>query len=225
MIDIIYEDENIIAVNKPPFTIVFNENSDEPSLSRELSSIHPEIKNIGGERDGAVHRLDKDTSGIVLFAKNEETLSFLQKELLEKRAKKRYIALVFRNPKEDSREIYTFIDRSLRDRKKQRAHTEKGGKREAITFFKVIKDFENHSLLEVFPKTGRKHQIRCHLSYIGHPIVGDKTYRFKDQRDPKNVKRQFLHAESIEIMTPKGKMLFKADLPEDLKKILEELSK
>lgn len=225
MIDIIYEDENIIAVNKPPFTIVFDENSDKPSLSEELSSIYPEIKNIGGDRGGAVHRLDKETSGVVLFAKNEETLSFLQKELLEKRAKKRYITLVFRNPKEDSREIYTFIDRSSRDRKKQRAHAEKGGKREAITFFKVIKDFENYSLLEVFPKTGRKHQIRCHLSYIGHPVVGDKVYRFKDQKDPKNIKRQFLHAESIEIMTPKGKMLFKADLPEDLKKILEELSK
>jgi 23S rRNA pseudouridine1911/1915/1917 synthase len=89
MIDIIYEDKNIIAVNKPPFTIFFNENSGEPSLSRELSSLCPEIKNIGGERNGAVHRLDKDTSGVVLFAKNEETLSFLQKELLEKRAKKK----------------------------------------------------------------------------------------------------------------------------------------
>lgn len=224
MIDIIYEDENIIVVNKPPFTIVFDENSNSPSLSGELSSICPEVKNIGGKRNGAVHRLDKDTSGVVLFAKNEETLFSLQKELLEKRAKKRYITLVFRNPKEDSREIHTFIDRSLRDRKKQRAHTEKGGKREAVTFYKVLKDFENYSLLEVFPKTGRKHQIRCHLYYIGHPVVGDKIYRFKDQKDPKNVKRHFLHAESIEIMTPKGKMLFRADLPEDLKKILEELS-
>jgi 23S rRNA pseudouridine1911/1915/1917 synthase len=224
MIDIIYEDGDILAVNKPPFLVVYHEDdNEESSLSDILLREHKEIKNIGGKRNGAVHRLDKDTSGIVLFAKNEETLSFLQNELLEKRAEKRYITLVFRNPKEESGEIHTFIDRSLRDRKKQRAHTDKGGKREAITFFKVIKDFENYSLLEVFPKTGRKHQIRCHLAYIGHPVVGDKVYRFKDQKDPKGIERQFLHAESIEIMTPKGKIIFKAELAEDLKKILEEL--
>lgn len=224
MIEVIYEDENIIVVNKPPFLVVYHEKeSREPSLANTLSLQYEEIKGVGGKRDGAVHRLDKDTSGVVLFAKNESTLSFLQNELLEKRAKKRYIALVFRNPKSDSREISTFIDRSLKDRKKQRAHTDKDGKREAITFFKVIKDFENYSLLEIFPKTGRKHQIRCHLTYIGHPIVGDKVYRFKDQKDPKGIKRQFLHAESIEIMTPKGKMIFKAELTKDLKTILEEL--
>ncbi len=224
MIEVIYEDKNIIAVNKPPFLVVYHENENtELSLANVLSLKYKEVKGVGGKRDGAVHRLDKDTSGVVLFAKDEDTLSFLQKELLEKRAKKRYITLVFRNPKSDSREISTFIDRSLRDRKKQRANTDKDGKREAITFFRVIKDFENYSLLEVFPKTGRKHQIRCHLAHIGHPVVGDKIYRFKDQRDPKSVKRQFLHAESIEIMTPKGKMIFKAELAEDLKKILEEL--
>jgi 23S rRNA pseudouridine1911/1915/1917 synthase len=224
MIEIIYEDENIIAVNKPPFLVVYHEKeSKEPSLATLLSSKYKEIKGIGRERDGAVHRLDKETSGIILFAKNEEALSFLQKELLEKRAKKRYIALVFKNPKNDSKEIHTFIDRSLRNRKKQRAHIEKNGKREAVTFFKVIKDFKNYSLLEVFPKTGRKHQIRCHLAHVGHPIAGDKIYRFKDQKDPQGLKRHFLHAESIEIMTPKGKMLFKAEISEDLKKILAEL--
>ncbi len=221
---IIYENHNLLAVNKPPGIVVFHEEGykgEEKSLASLLSIKHPSLRNVGGIRNGAVHRLDKETSGVILFAKNEKTLSFLQKALLEKKVKKRYITLVFKRVKKDEGEVKTFIERSPKDRRRQRAV--KKGKREAVTFFKTIKKFKEHSLLEVFPETGRKHQIRCHLFSIGHPIAGDKLYRFKDQKDPPDLQRHFLHAEKIEIETPEGRMEFKAKLAEDLEKVLKNL--
>ncbi len=228
MIEIIYEDKEIVAVNKPPGMVVFHQSGNDKentSLSSLLTTKFPEINGVGEERNGAVHRLDKDTSGVVLFAKNEKSLLFLQKELLEQRAEKRYITLVFKTVKKDTGEIRTFITRSPKDRRKQKAYKGTSGKREAVTFFRVIKRFRNHSLLEVSPKTGRKHQIRCHLSFLGHPVAGDKLYRFKDQNDPVGLERQFLHAESIRIKTPSGEVkTFTAPLPGDLEKILNKLS-
>ncbi len=224
MTEVVYQDKNILAVNKPPGIVVFHEkkNNDE-CLSLKLSKRFPEIMGVGGERNGAVHRLDKDTSGIILFAKNETTLSFLQKQILEKKVKKEYIALVFKAFKEDKKRICTFIDRSPKDRRKQRAHNDQKGKRKAITFLKTFKRFDNFTLLRVFPVTGRKHQIRCHLSFVGHPVAGDKLYGFKDQIDPPHLKRQFLHARSIEIETSNGKKKFKAKIAPDLKKVLKSL--
>ena len=226
MIEIIYEDEEIVVVNKPPGIVVFHETEKiDASLSSLLADIIPVLRNVGGKRNGAVHRLDKDTSGIVLFAKNEKSLLLLQKELLEKRAEKRYITLVFKVVKKDVGEISTFIARSPKDRRKQKAYKGTSGKREAVTFFKVIQRFDTHSLLEVFPKTGRKHQIRCHLSFLGHPVAGDKLYRFKDQTDPDGLERHFLHAQSIKIKIPGGEVKeFTAPLPNDLEKVLNKLS-
>ncbi len=225
---IIFEDKNIIAVNKPSGLVVFHESKDkekeEPSLSSLIVEKFPETKGLGKERNGAVHRLDKETSGVVLFAKNKEAFSFLQKELLEQRAKKRYIALVFKVMKKKEGKIRTFVTRSPKDRRKQKAYKGFSGKREAVTFFKVIKDFQNYSLLKINPKTGRKHQIRCHLSFLGHPVAGDKLYRFKDQVDPHGLERQFLHAKAIKINTPTGEKTFKSDLAEDLKKVLKNLT-
>ena len=217
MIEIIYEDKHIIALNKKPGIVVFSDK--EESLADQLSLLYPSLKNIGGERGGAVHRLDKDTSGVVVFAKNEESLSFLQKQFLEQKTKKKYIALVFKQVKKDEGEINAPIGRSPKNRTKQQA----GRGRESVTTFKTLKRFKNHSLLEVFPKSGRKHQIRCHLSYIGHPVAGDKIYRFKDQVDPKNLERIFLHAESLEIETLTGKKIFKTALPKDLKIVINKL--
>ncbi len=229
MTEIIYEDKNVIAVNKPPGIVVFHQSEngrENTSLSLLLTAKFPEIKGVGGERNGAIHRLDKDTSGVVLFAKNEKTLSFLQNQLLEQKAEKRYITLVFKVLTKDEDEIRTFITRSPKDRRKQKAYTGLSGKREAVTFFRVIKRFQEHSLLEVVPKTGRKHQIRCHLSFLGHPIAGDKLYRFKDQKDPEGLERQFLHAKSIKINIPGGgEKTFTAPLPDDLENTLNRLSK
>ncbi len=221
MIEIIFENENIVAVNKPAGIVVFSDKEDEKSLAKILSEKIPALKKMGKERYGAVHRLDKDTSGVLLFAKDKETFSSFQKELLEKKVKKGYIALVFKQVKDDKREIRTFIERSPKDRRKQRAFIDKEGKREAITSFKVIKRFKNFSLLLVRIKTGRKHQIRCHLASIGHPVAGDSLYRFKDQIDPKGLTRQFLHASFVKI---KGKK-FTAKAPKELKTVIKNLEK
>jgi len=228
-LEIIYEDKDLLAVNKPPGIVVFHEpflkeeEKKKMSLSLLVAKKFPEVSGVGKERNGAVHRLDKDTSGVLLFAKNEKTLSFLQNELLEQNAKKGYIALVFKVLKKDEGKIDAPLARSPKDRRKQKAYTRLDQKRAATTFFRTIERFKNYSLLEVEIETGRKHQIRCHLSSIGHPIAGDKLYRFKDQIDPEGLERQFLHSKSIEIKTPSGKKCFEATLYEDLKKVLTRI--
>lgn len=223
MIEVIYKDDNIIVADKPPGIVVFHQTAEnDRSLSEKLLEDYPEIEGVGGERNGAVHRLDKDTSGVILFARNENALTFLQNEFFNKRVEKKYTTLVFKKVKEDEGEIRTFIDRSRKDRRKQKASME--GKREAVTYFRVIEHFDNFSLLEVFPKTGRKHQIRCHMSYIGHPVAGDNLYRFKDQRDPKGLTRQFLHASSLKIKMLDGEVKeFHSPLAKDLKGLLKQI--
>ena len=228
MIDIIYEDSDLLVVNKPPGVVVYNQKNSttqEKSLAFSLIQERKEIKNIGGERHGAVHRLDKDTSGAVMFAKNENTLAFLQTQLLEKKVKKRYITLVFRNTKQEEGVIRTFIARSPKDRRKQKAFCSPPGKREAVTYYRVLKDYQNYTLLEVSIETGRKHQIRCHLAFLGHPVVGDKLYAFKDHKTPSYIARQLLHAWELTTLTPSGEKTFRAKLPEDFKQALIRLPK
>jgi len=206
---IIYEDENVLVIDKPAG-----------------------INSDGFER--RVHRLDKDTSGILLIAKNDKTLDFLQKQFKERKIKKQYLALVVGNLKTKEGEIETLIGRSPKDRKKQKVYLlhEPGSEgrhppttlRKAITEYKVLKKFENYTLIEVLPKTGRKHQIRVHLAYLSHPIVGDKMYGFKNQPLPKGLKRQFLHANYLRIELPNGETKeFKSELPSDLKLCLQNL--
>jgi len=200
---IIYEDENIQVVDKPAGIIT----DDIPKR---------------------VHRLDKDTSGILLIAKNDKTLEFLQKQFQERKVEKKYIALVVGNLKKDQREIKTLLDRSPKDRRKQKVFLphEPGanGKREAVTKYRVLQRFKDYTLCEVEPQTGRKHQIRAHFTYLGHPVVGDKLYGFKKQPCPKGLKRQFLHANFLKIKLPDGQTRkFKSELPKDLKEVLGKL--
>lgn len=226
MIEIIYEDNDVIVVNKPSGVVVYNEDSvkiKKKCLSSLLLERFPIIKEVGGERNGAVHRLDKDTSGVIIFAKNNDTLLWLQKQLLEKKVKKEYITLVYKKMKKEGGVISSFITRSPKDRRKQKAYYGENGKRKAITSFKVLKTFKDYTLLKVRIKTGRKHQIRCHLSFIGHPVVGDNLYKFKDNKDPKGVNRQLLHARFIKIKTLSGEKIFKAKLPSDFKEVLRSL--
>jgi 23S rRNA pseudouridine1911/1915/1917 synthase len=200
---ILYEDKNVLIVDKP----------------------------AGINSDGfkkRVHRLDKDTSGILLIAKNDRSLDFLQKQFKEREVKKQYLALVAGVLKNKEGEIETLIGRSPKDRKKQKVYLahEPGseGKRKAITEYKVLEKFKNYSLIEVTPKTGRKHQIRAHLAYLGHPVAGDKIYGFKNQPRPEGLKRQFLHASYLKIKLPDGQEKeFKSDLPADLKEVLNNL--
>jgi|SRR3989344_377142 len=242
---IIYEDEDVLVVDKPAGIIVFQETNtkkqDTNTVIDLLLEKYPDLKNAGeAPRHGIVHRLDKDTSGLLLVAKSSEGLIFLQKQFsagakaladrknrepLEKKVEKRYIALATGIIKEDSGTIHTFIGRSPQDPRKQKAYTEEGiGRREAITEYKVLQRFENYTLLEVQIKTGRKHQIRCHVAYIHHPIAGDKMYGFKDSPTPEGLTRQFLHASYLKIQLLSGKtMEFRSELPEELQLIINNL--
>lgn len=182
-----------------------------------------------------VHRLDKDTSGILLVAKNDKALEFFQKQFKERKVKKKYLCLVvghlkdYNPPTTQEGEIKTLLGRSPKDRRKQKVflpqEPQAPGKREAITKYKVLERFKNYDLIEVTPKTGRKHQIRAHFSYLGHPIAGDKLYGFKNQPCPKGLKRQFLHASYLKIKLPSGQEReFSSALPEDLKQVLKNLN-
>jgi 23S rRNA pseudouridine1911/1915/1917 synthase len=170
------------------------------------------------------HRLDKDTSGVLLVAKTPETLEKLQRQFKTRQVQKQYICLVEGILKEDRGVIHTLLARSPADRRKQRAYPledARAGRREAITEWKAVQRFRDYTLLEVAPKTGRKHQIRAHMTSFGHPIAGDKLYGFKNQQTPEGLSRQFLHASSI---TLDGKT-FTSPLPNDLQLCLQQLKK
>jgi 23S rRNA pseudouridine1911/1915/1917 synthase len=169
-----------------------------------------------------VHRLDKDTSGIFLVAKNEEALNFLQKQFKERKVEKKYISLVSGHLKNQTGEIKTLLGRSPNDRRKQKVfmpqEPDAKDKREAETHYKVLQRFKDYDLIEAEPKTGRKHQIRAHFAYLGQPIAGDKLYGFKGQPILPDLKRQFLHASFLRIRLPNNQIKeFKSELPEELK--------
>jgi 23S rRNA pseudouridine1911/1915/1917 synthase len=237
---IIYEDGDVLVVDKPAGIVVFPEGkTDKETLIDYLLEKHPYLKEAGaGPRYGIVHRLDKDTSGILLVAKNNESLIFFQKQFfsgkeagtLEKILEKRYIALVVGNIEDNDRTIETLIGRAPGRSIKQKAYLplspDAERKRLAITNYKKLEEFKEYTLLEVEIRTGRKHQIRCHMAYIQHPIAGDKLYGFKNQTCPKGLTRQFLHAARLKIQMPNGQIKeFESNLPEDLEKTLKELIK
>lgn len=226
---IIYEDIDLIVVDKPSGIIVFSEKKiKQKTIIDLLLKQYPKLKNIGKSlRYGLIHRLDKDTSGILLIAKNNQSLIFFQKQFQLKKVVKKYIALVIGKIKKNKGKIETIIERSPKNRKKQKVYLsgeplpKKENLRKAVTEYRVLKKFKNYTLVEVCPKTGRKHQIRCHFAYLSHPIVGDIMYGFKNQPCPQNLKRQFLHANYLKIKLPDGKTkVFKSNLPNDLKKVL-----
>lgn len=174
------------------------------------------------------HRLDKDTSGVFLVAKNDRALEFLQEQFKNKKVEKKYIALVAGHLKDERGIIETLLGRSPQDRRKQKVYLPQepgtGNKREAITKYKVLAKFQDYDLIEAEPETGRKHQIRAHMAYLGHPIAGDKLYGFKNQISPKNLNRQFLHAKYLKIKLPNGEIKeFASELPNDLKLCLQNL--
>jgi 23S rRNA pseudouridine1911/1915/1917 synthase len=203
----------------------------KPKILYEDSDVSVIDKPAGVNSDDfkkRVHRLDKDTSGILLVAKNDESLEFLQRQFKERTAEKKYLALVVGNLKNKQGKIETLLGRSPGDRRKQKVYSALApgteGKRKAVTEYGVLQRFENYDLIEAEPKTGRKHQIRAHLSYLGHPIAGDKMYGFKNQPCPNELKRQFLHANYLKIKLIDGaEKEFHSDLPEDLKIVLENL--
>ena len=229
-IKVIYQDENVLVIDKPSGVVVFSDDEEKTIMTLLLEEF-PELKKVGEDpRYGMVHRLDRDTTGILLIAKNDQSLSFLQKQFKERKVVKKYIALVVGHVKQETRTIKTLIGRSPKDRTKQKAFSLfelKTGRREAITECKVLKYFskgsKKYTLLEVRIKTGRKHQIRVHLTHIGYPIVGDKIYKFRKQSD--KLERQFLHSGFLKINLPSNQEKeFTSDLPEDLNQYLKTLN-
>ncbi|XOB41434.1 MAG: RluA family pseudouridine synthase [Candidatus Nealsonbacteria bacterium] len=234
-INIVFEDKNLLVADKPAGIIVFREDkTDEKTLIDLLVKKYQNLKNVGeAPRYGIVHRLDKDTSGLLLVAKNNETLFFLQKQFQQRKVIKKYIALVNGEVKKEKGVIDTLIGRGLKDRKKQKVYLpfEPGAenKRQAVTNYNVLKRFidkkkNKYTLVEVEIKTGRKHQIRAHFQYLNHPVCGDKMYGFKNQVEPNGLKRQFLHASILKIKIPDGsEKEFKSKLPKHLNNALNNL--
>ena len=222
-LDVIYEDADIIVINKPKGMVVHpaNGNPDGTLVNAVMAICKDSLSGIGGEiRPGIVHRLDKDTSGIIVVAKNDKAHINLSEQIKNHEVKKTYIALVRGIVKENEATINMPIGRSEKDRKKMAV--KRNGKK-AITHFKVLQRYDNYTLLEVNIETGRTHQIRVHLSQIGYPVIGDEVY--SNGKNEWNEKGQCLHAKSLEFIHPTtGKnMYLEAELPEYFQKILKEL--
>lgn len=231
-IEILFENDDIIVIDKPAGVLAqATVSSKSPSVTDFLKNHYPKICEVGEDelRFGIVHRLDKDTSGVMIAAKNNEALAFLKNQFKERLTQKTYLALVYGTvePKEGSVDLR--IGRSKTNPNMQTVidspKKEDIKSREALTFYKVLENYKGYTLLEVQPKTGRMHQIRVHLKAIGHPIVGDKKYFFKKNTDLKpKMERQFLHAHKLEIFISQGKkMAFNSDLPQDLRLFLDKI--
>lgn len=230
-LEIIYQDKNLAAINKPagllthPTAAAGEEK--EKTLTDLLIKKFPEIKNVGDDpktRPGVVHRLDKDTSGIIVIARNQEYFEYLKNLFQTKDIQKTYLALAFGKITPKTGVIEKSI--SLKPGTTKRTVYEGKMEKPAVTHYKVLRVYEKYddkySLVEIKPKTGRTHQIRVHLASIGHPLVGDSLYGNKN--NPFGLHRQFLHAQALEFSLPEGARLrLEADLPEDLQKIVDIL--
>ena len=233
-IKIVYKDKNFLAVYKPAGVLVHESRSANYEASKTITLVNwllknfPEVKGVGDDpelRPGIVHRLDKDTSGIILVPRNQEYFEYLKSLFQKGEIKKTYLSLVWGKVEPKVGEIIKPI--ALKSGTVKR--TVHGGKmqKEAATEYRVVKSFKveeeraSHyfTLLEAYPKTGRTHQIRIHLSSIGHPVVGDSLYGPK--KNPFGLKNQFLHADSVEFTTKEGERLkIGCDLPAELNKII-----
>lgn len=196
--DVIYEDDNVLVLNKPAGLLSMAKGEYCPEKTLEDYGL-------------LVHRLDRDTSGVVILAKNEEAQTFLRKQFQDRKAHKTYFAIVEGRPKLDEANIDLPINRDLK--RPNTFRVEAGGK-PSETYYKVIDSNDKYSLVELKPKTGRTHQLRVHLSYLGTPILGDVVYG-KGEGE-----RLYLHAAELEITLPGGeRKTFKADLPEEFKNV------
>lgn len=210
-LDIIYEDDDILVVNKEKGMVVHpgNGNPDGTLANAVMERCKDSLSGIGGKmRPGIVHRIDKDTSGLVVIAKNDKAHINISKQIQERKVEKTYIALVRGVIKENEATINMPIGRSTQDRKKMAVI--KTGK-EAITHFKVLKRYNEFTLLELKIETGRTHQIRVHMAEIGHPVVGDEVY--SNGKNSFNVRGQMLHAAKLKFKHPKTDKILEIEAP------------
>jgi len=229
-IKIIFENDDLLVINKPSGISAHPSSSETKGTIVNWLIYHfPKIRSVGDSLDsgnirpGIVHRLDKETSGVMAIAKNQKTFLMLKKQFQAHTVTKKYSVLVNGSPKEDSGKIDLNIARSKTDPTKNAAIKSKTEGRPALTYWKVVKRYPDHTLMEATPKTGRMHQIRVHLKSIGLPVAGDKKYGLKS-KDPKHLGRMFLHAEYLSFENANGeKMSFSAPLPNDLANCLRNL--
>lgn len=225
-LDIIFENADLIVVNKPAGMVV-HPGAGHPrgTLVHAALAHAPEIEGIGGEkRPGVVHRLDRDTSGLILLAKNDRAHRYLQDQFRLRMTTKTYIALVDGRPPTPSGRIEAPVGRDLANRKLMAVTSVKVG-RDAVSEYRTLETFRRHTLLEIHPLTGRTHQIRVHLQFIGCPVAGDTVYGH--QHPTVELNRQFLHAARLTILLPGEKQprTFEAPLPQELEKVLEDLKR
>ncbi|MBI2676687.1 MAG: RluA family pseudouridine synthase [Candidatus Yanofskybacteria bacterium] len=239
-LSIVYEDKDFFILNKPSGISVHKTHSKDPNktLADFILEKYPEIKNVGDPstssgqktlRPGIVHRLDKETSGLMIIAKTQSAFDYLKKQFQERKIKKTYLALVYGNLKNKTGIIKLPLGK-LGTKQTTRIKGKKDLKeREAITEYKVLKTYNlkliTYSLLEVYPKTGRTHQIRVHLNAIGHPVVCDSLYGGRKKICPSELGRLFLHAKKLEFVSPSGQRLsLEVDPPEELTNFLNSIT-
>jgi len=237
-IDIVYEDDNCVVINKAQGMVVHpGAGNRQGTLAnalyyRRLNKLDSKNKNNpenagcqSSVRPGIVHRLDKETSGIIIAAYNDEAHVFLADQFKTRKTKKTYIAIVHGTPKETEGRIETFITRDSRDRKK---FTVGSAGKSALTFYKVIKSWNSHSLLLLRPRTGRTHQLRVHLRHIGNPVLGDPIYHCKEKRFSNALIFEtslMLHSKSLAITLPgeSERRIFTSAMPERFIDIIKKL--
>ena len=210
-LDVIYEDDDIIVINKAKGMVVHpaNGNPDGTLVNAVMNICKDSLSGIGGEiRPGIVHRLDKDTSGLIIVAKNDKAHINLSEQIKNREITKKYVALVRGVIKENHATIDMPIGRSSKDRKKMAVR--KDGKN-AVTHFEVLKRYNGYTLLDIKIDTGRTHQIRVHLAEIGYQVVGDEVY--SNGKNPFGVKGQMLHAKSLEFKHPITGNIMKLEAP------------
>jgi 23S rRNA pseudouridine1911/1915/1917 synthase len=223
-LDIIFENADLIVVNKPAGMVVHPAAGHASgTLVNAVLGYDAELEGIGGEeRPGVVHRLDKQTSGLILLAKNEQAHRWLQDQFRLRTVEKTYLALVDGKPPTPSGRVEAPIGRDPKNRKRMAIVSASKG-REAISEYRTLESFRNHSLLEFHPLTGRTHQIRLHCAFLKCPIVGDEVYGRKHSSIP--LGRHFLHAYRLSVILPgeKEPRLFEAPLPSELEQALSQL--
>lgn len=223
-LDIVYENDDLLVVNKPAGMVVHpGAGHSSGTLVNAVLAYAPEIEGVGGvKRPGLVHRLDKETSGLILLAKNDRAHQFLQEQFQERKVDKIYQALVDGQPPSRKGRVEVAVGRDPMHRQRMAPVLEEDGKMAVSEYF-TVKSFQDHTLLEVHILTGRTHQIRVHMAFLDCPVVGDTTYGRK--KPSVDIERFFLHAGRLGIILPgeSEKRWFEVDLSPELEGILAEL--